>query len=130
MLLEVSVINLKTINYKVQSIDAASKILKQSDFLNDISIGTENWKYCTSIYCIRLFLINLTADHKVFHLFYLWYMKTMNISQIVKYKSRTLQRIRRYVNIVKANLLAYAFIKSQFCYASTIWIFTEKTLVN
>ena len=41
-----------------------------------------------------------------------------------------LQRIKRYLSVDKAKLLANAFIDSQFKYAPLIWMFAGKTLIN
>ena len=45
-------------------------------------------------------------------------------------KLHALQRIRRYLSVDKAKLLANAFIDSQFNYAPLIWMFAGKTLIN
>ena len=49
---------------------------------------------------------------------------------MTKYKLRTLQRIKNYLSTEKTRLLATAFINSQFCYASLIWMFAGKTLIS
>ena len=41
-----------------------------------------------------------------------------------------MQRIRRYLSIDKARLLANAFIDSQFNYTSLIWMLAGKTLIS
>ena len=46
------------------------------------------------------------------------------------YKFHALQRIRRYISVDKSKLLANAFIDSQFNYATLIWMFAGKTLIN
>ena len=46
------------------------------------------------------------------------------------YNLHTLQRIRRYLSVDKARLLANAFIDSQFDYRPLIWMFAGKTLIN
>jgi len=46
------------------------------------------------------------------------------------YKLHALQRIRRYLSVDKARILANAFIDSQFNYAPLIWMFAGKTLLN
>ena len=44
------------------------------------------------------------------------------------YKLHALRRIRGYLTVAKAGILANAFIDSQFNYAPLIWIFAGKTL--
>ena len=46
------------------------------------------------------------------------------------YKLNALRRIRGYLTVEKARILAYAFIDSQFNYAPLIWMFAGKTLIN
>ena len=46
------------------------------------------------------------------------------------YKLHALRRIRGYLTVEKARILAYAFIDSQFNYAPLIWMFAGKTLIN
>ena len=46
------------------------------------------------------------------------------------YKLHALQRIRRYLSVDKARMLANAFIDSQFKYAPLVWMFAGKTLLN
>ena len=45
-------------------------------------------------------------------------------------KLHALQRIRGYLSVDKAKLLANAFIDSQFNYAPLIWMSVGKTLIN
>ena len=46
------------------------------------------------------------------------------------YKLHALRRIRGYLTVEKARILANSFIDSQFNYAPLIWIFAGKTLIN
>ena len=46
------------------------------------------------------------------------------------YKLHALRRIRGYLTVEKARILANAFIDSQFNYAPLIWMFAGKTLVK
>ena len=46
------------------------------------------------------------------------------------YKLHALRRIRGYLTVEKARILAKAFIDSQFNYAPLIWMFARKTLIN
>ena len=46
------------------------------------------------------------------------------------YKLHTLRRIRKYLTVEKAKLLANAFINSQLNYAPLIWIFTNKSSID
>ena len=46
------------------------------------------------------------------------------------YKLHALRRIRRYLTVEKARILANAFIDSQFSYVPLIWMFAGKTLIN
>ena len=45
------------------------------------------------------------------------------------YKLHALRRIRKYLTVEKAKLLANAFINSQFTYAPLIWMFTGKSSI-
>ena len=45
-------------------------------------------------------------------------------------KLHALRRIRGYLTVEKARILANAFIDSQFNYARLIWVFAGKTLIN
>ena len=46
------------------------------------------------------------------------------------YKLHALQRIKRYLSVDKARLLAPAFIDSQFNYTPLIWMFAGKVLIT
>ena len=46
------------------------------------------------------------------------------------YKLHSLRRIRKYLTVEKAKLLANAFINSQFTYAPLIWMFTNKCSID
>ena len=46
------------------------------------------------------------------------------------YKPHTLRRLRPYLTVDKARLLANSFIDSQFNYAPLIWMFAGKTAIN
>ena len=46
------------------------------------------------------------------------------------YKLHALRRIRGYLTVEKARILANAFIDSQFNYTHLIWMFAGKTLIN
>ena len=46
------------------------------------------------------------------------------------YKLHALRRIRKYLTVEKAKLLANAFINSQFTYAPLIWMFAGKSSVT
>ena len=46
------------------------------------------------------------------------------------YKLHTLRRIRKYLTVEKAKLLANAFINSQFNYAPLIWMFANKCSID
>ena len=52
------------------------------------------------------------------------------LSRKTSYNFHALQRIRRYISVDKSKLLATAFIDSQFNYATLIWMFAGKTLIN
>ena len=47
----------------------------------------------------------------------------------VAYKLRALRRIRKYLTVEKAKLLANAFFNSQFTSATLIWMFTGKSSI-
>ena len=46
------------------------------------------------------------------------------------YELHALQRMRIYLSVDKARLLANLFIGSQFSYAPLIWMFVGKTVIN
>ena len=46
------------------------------------------------------------------------------------YKLHSLRRIRKYLTVEKAKLLANAFINSQFNYAPLIWMFANKCSID
>ena len=46
------------------------------------------------------------------------------------YKLHALRRIRKYLTVEKAKLLANAFINSQFNYAPLIWMFANKSSID
>ena len=46
------------------------------------------------------------------------------------YKLHSLRRIRKYLTVEKAKLLANAFINSQFNYAPLIWMFANKSSID
>ena len=48
----------------------------------------------------------------------------------VSYKLHALRRLRGYLTVKKARILANTFVDSQFNYAPLIWLFAEKTLIN
>ena len=70
-------------------------------------------------------LLGITIDYE------LKFKKHINeLCRKASYKLHALQRIRRYLSVHKARLLANAFIDSQFNYAPLIWMFAGKTLLN
>ena len=70
-------------------------------------------------------LLRITIDYE------LKFKKHINkLCRKASYKLHVLQRIRRYLSVNKARLLANAFIDSQFNYALLIWMFAGKTLIN
>ena len=48
----------------------------------------------------------------------------------VSFKLHTLRRIRKFLTVEKAIILADTFINSQFNYAHLIWLFASKTAIN
>ena len=46
------------------------------------------------------------------------------------FKLHTFRRIRKYLGITKARILANAFIESQFNYALLMWMFASKMTIN
>ena len=65
--------------------------------------------------------------------FYIKIDKNLSIKRYISglcrralYKLHTLRRIRKYLTIEKAKLLANSFINSQFNYASLMWMFANK----
>ena len=46
------------------------------------------------------------------------------------FKLHTFRRIRKYLGITKARILANAFIESQFNYAPLMWMFASKMTIN
>ena len=70
-------------------------------------------------------LLGITIDYE------LKFKKHINeLCRKASYKLHTLQRIRRYLSVDQARLLANAFIHSQFNYVSLIWMFAGKTLIE
>ena len=68
-------------------------------------------------------LLGITIDYD------LKFKKHINeLCRKASYKLHALQRIRRYLSVDKAKLLANAFIDSQVNYAPLIWMFAGKTL--
>ena len=52
------------------------------------------------------------------------------LCKIACYKIYALRRIRGYLTVEKARILANAFTNSQFNYAPLMWMFAGKTLIN
>ena len=72
---------------------------------------------------VKLLVITIDYDLK--------FKKHINeLCRKASYKLHALQRIRRYLSVDKAKLLANAFTDSQFNYAPLIWMFAGKTLIN
>ena len=70
---------------------------------------------------VKLLVITIDYDLK--------FKKHINeLCRKASYKLHALQRIRRYLSVDKAKLLANAFIDSQVNYAPLIWMFAGKTL--
>ena len=71
-------------------------------------------------------LLGITIDY------YLKFKKHINkLCRKASYnKLHALQRIRRYLSVDKAKLLANAFIESQRNHAPLMWMFAGKTLIN
>ena len=70
-------------------------------------------------------LLGITIDYE------LKFKKHINeLCRRVSYERHALQRIRRYLSVDKARLLANACIDSQFDYAPLIWMFAGETLIN
>ena len=70
-------------------------------------------------------LLGITIDYD------LKFKKHINeLCRKASYKLHALQRIRRYLSVDKAKLLANAYIDSQFNYAPLIWMFGRKTFIN
>ena len=79
------------------------------------------------MWLVKLFfpLLGNTIDYE------LKFKKHVNeLSRKASSKLRALERIRRYLSVDKARLLANAFIDSEFNYAPLIWMFAGKTLIN
>ena len=53
-----------------------------------------------------------------------------NLCRKASYKLHALRRIRNFLTVEKAKMLANAFINSQFNYAPLIWMFSGKTSIN
>ena len=70
-------------------------------------------------------LLGITIDYEL-----KFKKHTNELCRKASYKLHALQRIRRYLSVDKARLLANAFIDSQFNYAPLIWMFAGKTLIN
>ena len=53
-----------------------------------------------------------------------------NLCKKASFKLHALRRIRKFLVVEKARILANAFINSQFNYAPLIWMFASKTAIN
>ena len=53
-----------------------------------------------------------------------------NLCKKASFKLHALRRIRKFLKVEKARILANAFINSQFNYAPLIWMFASKTAIN
>ena len=53
-----------------------------------------------------------------------------NLCKKASFKLHALRRIRTFLTVEKARILANAFINSQFNYAPLIWMFASKTAIN
>ena len=53
-----------------------------------------------------------------------------NLCKKASFKLHALRRIRKFLTVKKARILASAFINSQFNYAPLIWMFASKTAIN
>ena len=53
-----------------------------------------------------------------------------NLCKKASFKLHALRRIRKFLTVEKARILANAFINSQFNYAPLIWMFSSKTAIN
>ena len=53
-----------------------------------------------------------------------------NLCKKASFKLHALPRIRKFLTVEKARILANVFINSQFNYASSIWMFAGKTAIN
>ena len=53
-----------------------------------------------------------------------------NLCRKASYKLHALRRIRNFLTVEKAKMLANAFINSQFNYAPLVWMFAGKTSIN
>ena len=53
-----------------------------------------------------------------------------NLCKKASFKLHALRRIRKFLTVEKARILANAFINSQFNYAPLIWMFASKTATN
>ena len=53
-----------------------------------------------------------------------------NLCRNASYKLNALRRIRNFLTVEKAKMLANAFINSQFNYAPLVWMFAGKTSIN
>ena len=53
-----------------------------------------------------------------------------NLYKKASFKLHALRRIRKFLTVEKARILANAFINSQFHYAPLIWMFASKTAIN
>ena len=66
-------------------------------------------------------LLGLTIDHKS-----KFDVHIEKSCKTARFKLHALRRIRKFVTIEQAKLLAYSFVNTQFAYAPLIWMFTSK----
>ena len=55
---------------------------------------------------------------------------TENLCKKASFKLHALRRIRKFLTVEKARILANAFINRHFNYAPLIWMFASKTAIN
>ena len=73
----------------------------------------------------EVILLVITTDHE------LKFNKHIELlCKRAAFKLQAFRRIRKYLGIEKARILANAFIESQFNYASLIWMFASKMAIN
>ena len=58
------------------------------------------------------------------------FKKHIDVCRKASYKLHALRRIRNFLTVEKAKMLANAFVNSQFNYAPLVWMFAGKTSIN
>ena len=95
-------------------------------------LGTnKNKSFCINVRGMNIpskhevILLGITTDHEL-----KFNKHIKDLCKRASFKLHALRRIRKYLGIEKARILANASIESQFNYAPLIWMFASKMAIN